>query len=85
MSKNMSKVRKATIRTALQKQIRSLNAIEAGIIKAKNSILAHSDKLDTDTYMQISEVYAKLGIAITVVGSARQDAAHKLVNTLTGK
>jgi len=85
MSKNMSKVRKATIRTALQKQIRSLNAIEAGIVRAKNSILANSEKLDGDTYNQIADVYAKLNIAITVVDSARQDAAHKLVNTLTGK
>ena len=85
MSKNMTKVRKATVRKTLQTQIRGLNAIEAGIIKAKDSILANSEKLDGDTYNQIADVYAKLNIAITVVDAARQDAAHKLVNTIVGK
>ena len=85
MSKNPAAVRKAAVRKNLQKQINALTKIEAGIIKARLAIESNSESLNGDTYNQIADIFGRLNIAITVVDSARQDAAHKLVNTLTGK
>ena len=85
MSKNPATIRKANVRKSLQKQIRALNAIEKGIIKAREAILSNSEKLEGDTYNQIADVFRKLDIAVTVCDTARQDAANKFANTLVGK
>lgn len=85
MSKNPTVNRKALFRKNLQKQINALTKIEAGIIKARLAIESNSDVLTGETYNQIADIFGRLNIAITVVDSARQDAAHKLVNVLTGK
>lgn len=85
MSKNPAVVRKAAVRKNLQKQINALTKIEAGIIKARLAIESNSEALNGDTFNQIADIFGRLNIAITVVDSARQDAAHKLVNTFTGK
>jgi DNA transposition AAA+ family ATPase len=81
MSKNPAAVRKATVRKNLQKHIRALNKIEVTLAKAQDSIRDNSENLpDMDTFEQLSAVYEKIGIAITICDSARQETAHKLVN-----
>jgi hypothetical protein len=81
MAKDVSKVRKATARKALTKEIQALRKIEAALVKARVAIEANSENLHGDNYNQMADVFNKLGIAITVADSAVQDRAHALAQT----
>ena len=81
MSKDMTKVRKATARKALTKEINALRKMEAAFGKAINAINANSENLSADTYNQMVQVFNQLNIAVTVTDSAVQDKANALART----
>jgi hypothetical protein len=81
MSKDMTKVRKATARKALTKEINALRKMESAFGKAINVINANSENLSPDTYNQMVQVFNQLNIAVTVADSAVQDKANALART----
>lgn len=86
MTKNPAAVRKTNARKDLQKQIRALQNIEKALVKASTAIHENSQNLpNNDTFKQITDVFNKIGVGITITDAATQEVAHKLVNTLIGK
>lgn len=86
MTKNAAAVRKTNARKDLQKQIRALQNIEKALVKASTAIHENSQNLpNNDTFKQITDVFNKIGVGITITDAATQEVAHKLVNTLIGK
>jgi nitrate reductase NapAB chaperone NapD len=81
MAKDMTKVRKATVRKALTKELNALRKLEAAFIKARVAIEANSQSLTCDTLNQMAQVFTQLNTAIVVADSAAQDKATRLART----
>jgi len=81
MAKDMTKVRKATVRKALTKELNALRKLEAAFIKARVAIEANSQSLTGDTFNQMAQVFTQLNTAIVVADSAAQDKATRLART----
>lgn len=78
---NMKKIRKVTVRKTLMKELQALKKMEAAFVKTRQVICDNSLSLTGDTFDQISQIYAQLDIAITVVDASVQDRAHKMMQT----
>jgi hypothetical protein len=75
-------VRKAAQRKQIAKEIKALQKMEAGIVKLRNVIRDNSMDIKTvDTFNQISDIYARLDVAVTVIDAAVQDKANELART----
>ena len=79
-------VRKGTQRKQIAKEIKALQKMEAAIVKLRTVICDNSLDIKTmDTFNQISDIYARLDVAVTVIDSAVQGKAHDLARTFTTK
>jgi|688.fasta_scaffold1175730_2 hypothetical protein len=79
-------VRKGTQRKQIAKEIKALQKMEAAIVKLRMVICDNSLDIKTvDTFNQISDIYARLDVAVTVIDSAVQGKANDLARTFTTK
>jgi len=78
----VAKNRKMNVRKQIAKEIKALQKMEAAIVKLRTVICDNSLDIKTvDTYNQISDIYARLDVAITVIDAAVQDKANELART----
>jgi hypothetical protein len=78
--------RKTLQRKQIAKEIKALQKMEAAIVKLRTVICDNSTDIKTvDTYSQISDIYARLDVMVTVIDSAVQDKAGELARTFTTK
>ncbi len=82
----VAKNRKMTVRKQIAKEIKALQKMEAAIVKLRTVICDNSMDIKTvDTFNQISDIYARLDVAVTVIDAAVQDKANELARTFTTK
>lgn len=78
----VAKNRKMTVRKQIAKEIKALQKMEAAIVKLRTVICDNSMDIKTvDTFNQISDIYARLDVAVTVIDAAVQDKANELART----
>jgi hypothetical protein len=79
-------VRKGTQRKQIAKEIKALQKMEAVIVKLRTVICDNSLDIKTvDTFNQISDIYARLDVMVTVIDSAVQVKANDLARTFITK
>jgi hypothetical protein len=82
----VAKNRKMTVRKQIAKEIKALQKMEAAIVKLRTVICDNSMDIKTvDTFNQISDIYARLDVAVTVIDAAVQDKANELARTFITK
>ncbi len=82
----VAKNRKMTVRKQIAKEIKALQKMEAAIVKLRTVICDNSMDIKTvDTFNQISDIYARLDVAVTVIDAAVQDNANELARTFITK
>ena len=82
----VAKNRKMTVRKQIAKEIKALQKMEAVIVKLRTVICDNSMDIKTvDTFNQISDIYARLDVAVTVIDAAVQDKANELARTFITK
>ena len=75
-------VRKGTQRKQIAKEIKALQKIEAAIVKLCTVICDNSLDIKTvDTFNQISDIYTRLDVAVTVFDAAVRGKANDLART----
>jgi len=78
----VAKNRKMNVRKQIAKEIKALQKMEAAIVKLRTVICDNSMDIKTvDTFNQISDIYARLDVAVTVIDAAVQDKANELART----
>ncbi len=80
-----AKVRKATVRKSLTKELRALEAIRKAFDRTRRDIEKQTTSLNGDAYNQIADVYQKLGIAVEVTQAHVDTKATELARTFIGK
>ena len=79
-------VRKGTQRKQIAKEIKALQKMEAVIVKLRTVICDNSLDIKTvDTFNQMSDIYARLDVMVTVIDSAVQVKANDLARTFITK
>ena len=82
----VAKNRKMTVRKQIAKEIKALQKMGAAIVKLRTVICDNSMDIKTvDTFNQISDIYARLDVAVTVIDAAVQDKANELARTFITK
>jgi len=82
----VAKNRKMSVRKQIAKEIKALQKMEAAIVKLRTVIRDNSMNIKTvDTFNQISDIYARLDVAVTVIDAAVQDKANELARTFITK
>jgi len=82
----VAKNRKMNVRKQIAKEIKALQKMEAAIVKLRTVICDNSMDIKTvDTFNQISDIYARLDVAVTVIDAAVQDKANELARTFITK
>lgn len=82
----VAKNRKMNVRKQITKEIKALQKMEAAIVKLRTVICDNSMDIKTvDTFNQISDIYARLDVAVTVIDAAVQDKANELARTFITK
>ncbi len=82
----VAKNRKMTVRKQIAKEIKALQKMGAAIVKLRTVICDNSMDIKTaDTFTQISDIYARLDVAVTVIDAAVQDKANELARTFITK
>lgn len=78
----VAKNRKMSVRKQIAKEIKALQKMETAIVKLRTVICDNSMDIKTvDTFNQISDIYARLDVAVTVIDAAVQDKANELART----
>lgn len=78
----VEKNRKMNVRKQIAKEIKALQKMETAIVKLRTVICDNSLDIKTvDTFNQISDIYARLDVAVTVIDAAVQGKANELART----